>query len=190
MEYSKTKVIGSALYFEFERALDWTTNSNLEVQQTLLTPQFILDRSRHIAIRTMERRVSRRSPRERWNIFRTAAVTVEEVDKFNQTYRDIIHKPNPEDDSTIMFNMVSQERSKEIAETLLAGFVKRDIYDFMEKGWTLVGRPFAVEVSELEAHQLRANSAPPTLYKRIERAKKALGYPDIKRIKDETATSE
>lgn len=186
MEYSKTKVVGSALYFELERKSVSSYGQDepyerTEVKQVVLLPYFTLGDSR-VRVRTLKRVVDVQRPRSRWESYSTHAFAYAQGrEEFDKAYEDIT---NDITTGAPPYNKVSNEDAEKFAMVALDGFVHRDLLNHFKIGWTLVGKPFAVEISEEDAYHIKRVATPTGLVKRIERVKKALGYPDISRARE------
>ena len=145
---------GKALYLEFRK--------DNYTYQVIVTPPAIDVDGNYVPASAMERRISSWHPRRNWNfssiptnadyaIARTAVGGFEQVDV---------------------------DTAQHIGENHSNRLLARTLDSLFHKGWTLFQHPVAVEATYKDLALIKSGKTSNDLVRRIERSRKAFGFPD------------
>lgn len=162
----KQKVVGKAVYIELERKLELKDKTYTTVRQILLFPEFVLGGVYH-PIHKYERTLAINSKRPRWQDYGVHNIT--EAYTTTETGEHQITK-------------LELDKASEFASKRMDMYLFSSLERYLDASYEFIKQPVVVEVSEFDAREVLAGRVPNEAIKRVYRARKAVGFPDLDRV--------
>jgi hypothetical protein len=145
---------GKALYLELRK--------DNYTYQVIVTPPAIDVEGNYVPASLMERRISSWHPRKNWNFSSIP------------TNRDFAL----ERDAAGGFSQVEVENAQFFGAQHINRLLSRTLDSLFHKGWTLFKQPVAVETTYKDLALIKSGKTSNDLVRRIERSRKAFGFPE------------
>jgi len=154
---------GKALYLELRK--------DNYTYQVIVTPPAIDVDGNYVPASIMERRISSWHPRRNWNFSSIPT---------NADYA-------LERDAAGEFTQIDKDNAQAIGAMHINRLLARTLDSLFHKGWTLFKQPVAVEATYKDLVSIKSGKTSNDLVRRIERSRKAFGFPEA--LFDEPVTA-
>jgi hypothetical protein len=155
---------GKALYLEFRK--------DNYTYQVIITPPAIDIEGNYVPASAMERRISSWHPRRNWN--------------FSSVPTNADFALQRDADGSFS-QMPDTAQAQFVASVHIKRLIARTLDSLFHKGWTLFKQPVAVEATYKDLALIKSGKTSNDLVRRIERSRKAFGFPEA--LFDEPVTT-
>jgi hypothetical protein len=155
---------GKALYLEFRK--------DNYTYQVIITPPAIDIEGNYVPASAMERRISSWHPRRNWN--------------FSSVPTNADFALQRDADGSFS-QMLDTAQAQFVASVHIKRLIARTLDSLFHKGWALLKQPVAVEATYKDLALIKSGKTSNDLVRRIERSRKAFGFPEA--LFDEPVTT-